>query len=638
MRVILLERPRLIARAFRSQSFRFAACRSAPAPPLSLLPGTMAPLALPAPPPILSKGDFVEIAAPHVDAGQRGYVLEPKANDPNRLRIVMSGFHQYNPSAPLGTPLRLCPESAPIQTVKRDLLKLVRQERMNTFTKVYPYTVMTHPCLGMAASPYHTESIIDALSAHGEFPRFAAIHLPDLPWRLASFKETPAEHIVKSLHRGQFIAFYSHMFGSDGSEESQWMLKTANPFIIIKVFVPVGHNQVLPAGTLFCKPHLDNGQVTMQYNWMCQYSTKEQGPWMMARVLHHLLRVTGCDFGCVSVWEFHRFLFKEYSKRASSVDLMDSTLMLADIMVQTKQSEVGCYFGLQAFCEVLEMMGQYPLSAPIHEQAAMEYATDPSHKRLFLAALHHQALAHQRAEEFDKAEAVFLQCLRELFTTYKQRGFDHEVFAKVKIDFPHVYLEQMRTVPRASSVEEVFYMYLLLAVTLAISDRSSVKNKKTMDDEPVEPILSLLAGGVRKTDAARKAFAKACLSSSVEDFQEALLSLKNPDEPMELLLAKYHATEKRKHEDEDEDEDDESAPATENDKDDSSSSSTTTTGPELSPLCCGNPFCEQLDAMSEIKLLHCARCRTERYCSKACQVAHWKEHKATCGGDVAPNK
>uniref|UniRef100_A0A383WPD8 MYND-type domain-containing protein n=1 Tax=Tetradesmus obliquus TaxID=3088 RepID=A0A383WPD8_TETOB len=53
------------------------------------------------------------------------------------------------------------------------------------------------------------------------------------------------------------------------------------------------------------------------------------------------------------------------------------------------------------------------------------------------------------------------------------------------------------------------------------------------------------------------------------------------------------------------------------------------------PLCCNNPCCEELRGLSEQQLVAgkgcvCSRCRSARYCSKACQVAHHPAHKKIC--------
>uniref|UniRef100_A0A383W307 ATP-dependent RNA helicase n=1 Tax=Tetradesmus obliquus TaxID=3088 RepID=A0A383W307_TETOB len=51
--------------------------------------------------------------------------------------------------------------------------------------------------------------------------------------------------------------------------------------------------------------------------------------------------------------------------------------------------------------------------------------------------------------------------------------------------------------------------------------------------------------------------------------------------------------------------------------------------------CCNNPDCANLGGPSEQQLVAgrgcvCARCKTARYCCKACQVAHWQQHRPVC--------
>jgi hypothetical protein len=58
---------------------------------------------------------------------------------------------------------------------------------------------------------------------------------------------------------------------------------------------------------------------------------------------------------------------------------------------------------------------------------------------------------------------------------------------------------------------------------------------------------------------------------------------------------------------------------------------------------CNNPACTNLGGLSEQQLVtggscHCSGCRVARYCSKACQAAHWKQHKPACKALVAAVK
>ncbi|WIA16529.1 hypothetical protein OEZ85_013206 [Tetradesmus obliquus] len=53
------------------------------------------------------------------------------------------------------------------------------------------------------------------------------------------------------------------------------------------------------------------------------------------------------------------------------------------------------------------------------------------------------------------------------------------------------------------------------------------------------------------------------------------------------------------------------------------------------PLCCNNPRCVELRGPSEQQLVAgngglCSRCRTTRYCSRACQAVHHTAHRKIC--------
>lgn len=46
------------------------------------------------------------------------------------------------------------------------------------------------------------------------------------------------------------------------------------------------------------------------------------------------------------------------------------------------------------------------------------------------------------------------------------------------------------------------------------------------------------------------------------------------------------------------------------------------------PVTCGNRVCAKND--KENKLMICSSCGKQKYCSKLCQTADWKNHKAAC--------
>jgi len=53
------------------------------------------------------------------------------------------------------------------------------------------------------------------------------------------------------------------------------------------------------------------------------------------------------------------------------------------------------------------------------------------------------------------------------------------------------------------------------------------------------------------------------------------------------------------------------------------------------PIACNNPSCSNISGPTDIQLVSgrsglCASCQVARYCSRACQKQHWKQHKPVC--------
>jgi hypothetical protein len=71
-------------------------------------------------------------------------------------------------------------------------------------------------------------------------------------------------------------------------------------------------------------------------------------------VLHHLLRVVGCDVGYNSLLMFRR-LFPHYKMKSWWTENLDLAIVLADITVQTNQPKYAVYLHLAR--DVSEALG-----------------------------------------------------------------------------------------------------------------------------------------------------------------------------------------------------------------------------------------------------------------------------------------
>ena len=556
----------------------------------------------------LSKGDWVQVLAPHEVEGKRGYVLGQK--DSTRFRILIDEFRHHHPDASLLAPDSLPPVPAPIKIIKRESLQLIRKDGAEVMTEVRDFVDDEYACLGLIASTFKT-SIIDPISAHGKLSRQSFKTLAGLPADLCEFKNDKAAHVVRSIDGGSFLGKWSHTFQPQDSThlEHQWMLKMLNPVFKIEILVPTETDQseMITAGTLLCFPQECDGGVVMRYYWDSDYFTPEQRSWMAMRVVHGLLRVTGCDIGCFSLFQF-RFMFQQYEKLGRVQDCVDAAIICVDIMVQTNQSDLGRYIALRGLGFVLESINELRLAADLYEQAGNSYGTDD--KKFLVDALYYQAMAFRRMQDFVQSEAHFVHCLRQVCGTYKKQAFAEEHLLCIAQEFPRMYTEQASLDggdPSLIDLNFLLWAMMMAAGLLSPASPSDISLK------------CLLSRQYHEKAAARKALMQAFRTSSVEEFRDAVLSWKATED--ELLEFDIFSDVDIEEQDLEMEPPEDADPC----KDPLELTGTSTT----LVLGCGNPDCAA-SVEDESKLLRCSRCQFEFYCSKTCQQAHWKEHKQFC--------
>jgi hypothetical protein len=218
-----------------------------------------------------------------------------------------------------------------------------------------------------------------------------------------------------------------------------------------------------------------------------------------------------------------------------------------------------------------------------------------------------QAVAYKRGREFGMAEDAYLRGLRHVFKTSGTGAttFDHEMvlpcmrnLASLYDDWDDIEYDNKGT----SSVEKINMMYIF---TLTVAQVVPIYNPGAE---------RMLASKYRSKIAMRTALIQAFQTASVRDFRAAILSLKDPKAPplKPFRSGADNTTNKyiRKQE-----------------KETAREAAVETAAMPLA--ICDYPTC-RAGAVGVIKLSPCSRCRDARYCSKECQVAHWKVHKQSC--------
>jgi hypothetical protein len=564
----------------------------------------------------LSKGDFVEILAPHAEEGKRGYIFERAPFDPSSYRVLMDGFRHHDSSARLSQQYNPTQTPAVVEIVLNTCLKLIRKDGEVVTTSVCDLVSETYPCLGLIASKSkESKVIINPDSPHGKINRLAARDLSDLPSDLCCFKNQAGESIVRSIHSGAFVAKWVHTFQPEdiSIQHQEWMLIMASPVLIIQVFIPLKTEVVVVVvveeedaglqhvGYVILIPISDE-DTNMQCNRMFEQTTQEQASWLALRTYHHLLRVTGNDIGCFTLWET-RCAFKQYQFREIWKEKLDASTILADIMIQTKQLDVCCYFALELFGNALELCKKFRRAAAIYGQAGHEYATKLGDNGLLLYSYYNQGKALHRNKDFREAEYYYLRGLRELFATYKRQAFEHELFPLLTKEFPFLYVERDELVTGGASMKDLsFVLHAILGAAALLEDYL----------HPELALSQLLETKYTEKGAARLALMKAFTTSTVDDFRATVGSWKQPgtqvlssvpgDVRSDKVKQFRQTTDARKL--------------------------ARDTSPYVK-LLCFNPSCT-IGMIEKSKLLQCGKCKDAFYCSRDCQGAHWKIHKHTC--------
>jgi hypothetical protein len=422
--------------------------------------------------------------------------------------------------------------------VRQECIKLIREDREPVTTAVCDFVSETFPCLGIIASASKdSQIVIDPDSSHGKINRPAAKDLSALPLDLCRFKNEAGESIVRNIHDGAFVALWMHTFHHDNSQHQEWMLMMASPVIYIQVYVrseaPTSESvfdrhlatslglsdELQRVGNVMMTPiSEDDMSLRFRRSSKFQHTTQDQTSWLSLRTYHHLLRVIGYDIGCFTLWETLA-IFEQYKEREIWKDMLDASLILADILVQTKQPDTCCYFAFERVGCALELCQKHRRAAAIHGHAGHEYAAKLLDKRLLLLSYHNQGKALQRNKDFQEAEFFYLCGLRELFAIYKKQAFDQALLQLFVIEFPVIYIDRDHLGTGGALMTDLSYLLYAILKAAALLENSSHRGVT---------LSHILAAKYREKSAARQALLKAFKTSTVDDFRAVVRSWKQP--------------------------------------------------------------------------------------------------------------
>jgi hypothetical protein len=220
-----------------------------------------------------------------------------------------------------------------------------------------------------------------------------------------------------------------------------------------------------------------------------------------------------------------------------------------------------------------------------------------------------QATAYSSVFDYVNAEGAFLRGLRVLFSDEEAQAFDNEFCDSFVLGLliNYIYMAGIKTGNPISYVGVIY-------ITAGLLQASGISLQGRIP--PVDYRIQDLKTEYRTQERARLTLSEAFQSDSLEAFYAALMSYSNKPDVCGLVFGEPPKTSQKIK-------DGPNGP-----KEITRKHSTTFHSIGAMGMC-AFPDCP-VKFVPARDLNRCSKCKIAQYCSRACQVAHWKVHKPTC--------
>jgi hypothetical protein len=449
---------------------------------------------------------------------------------------------------------------------------------------------------------------IDSNTALARLPRLPATQLPGPHSHHRVFANAIGEALFHKIYQGNFVVQWSHSFAASKNDSMDGdKLSCANPFLSVEALVENDENndsaplvRVLVATIAH---GLGPSGITLSCSSMLDYS-KEQQAALLVRMLHHFGRVAGCEVSVTTnaaIW----CTLSDYAGMGWWKELLDATIVQVDYLWQTRQPDALVQLQLLKLCDSLGACKRFGLAANVMEFIRNRFVTDLKTRMTLYDS---QALALIRANDLQRAEETSLAGIGELFATFGDTAVSQDCFSSLL----HFLLEPFKRRMLLGQCEGESFgcgvLYAILAEILAVSGW-----KTTLPKAP----MPLLKPHLYKRRTARRVLIAALKSGSIDMLRKAVLSCSREDRRGMLhMSASPDALDIVR---------DDRKTA----KDQARSDAVFSFGKQHYMRMCSSPGCTVGPTVVE-RLNLCTGCKRVLYCSRECQVAHWKLHKPEC--------